>query len=73
MIGRVVRPVIELKGFNRIWQEPGDPAYVSFTLTHQELKMLDKDLDWVVEPGESAILIGSSSRDIRLEGTLQIY
>ncbi|MEE9460183.1 MAG: glycoside hydrolase family 3 C-terminal domain-containing protein [Bacteroidales bacterium] len=71
-ISTVVRPVKELKGFTRIWLEPGESATVSFTLTHEELKMLDKHLDWVVEPGEFAILLGSSSRDIRLEGTLRI-
>ncbi len=71
-ISTVVRPVKELKGFSRIWLEPGESATVSFTLTHEELKMLDKHLDWVVEPGEFAILLGSSSRDIRLEGTLRI-
>jgi beta-glucosidase len=71
-ISTVVRPVMELKGFNRIWLKPGESASVSFTLTYEELKMLDKDLDWVVEPGEFDLLIGSSSRDIRLEGILRI-
>ncbi len=71
-ISSVVRPVKELKGFTRVWLEPGESARVSFTLTQDELKMLDKDLDWVVEPGEFNIMIGSSSEDIRLEGTLQI-
>jgi beta-glucosidase len=71
-ISTVVRPVKELKGFTRIWLEPGESATVSFTLTHDELKMLDKHLDWVVEPGEFTILLGSSSDDIRLEGTLHI-
>ncbi len=71
-ISTVVRPVKELKGFTRIVLQPGESARVSFTLTHDELKMLDKHLDWIVEPGEFAILLGSSSEDIRLEGTLRI-
>jgi len=71
-ISTVVRPVKELKGFTRVWLEPGESMAISFTLGHDELKMLDKDLDWVVEPGEFTILLGSSSEDIRLEGTLQI-
>jgi len=68
----VVRPVKELKGFTRIWLEPSESARVRFALSHTELKLLDKHLDWVVEPGEFAILLGSSSEDIRLEGTLRI-
>jgi beta-glucosidase len=71
-ISSVVRPVKELKGFTRVWLEPGESATVSFTLTQDELEMLDKDLDWIVEPGEFNIMIGSSSEDISLEGTLQI-
>ena len=71
-ISTVVRPVKELKGFTRVRLEPGESTTVSFILTRDELKMLDKDLDWVVEPGEFNIMIGSSSEDIRLEGTLRI-
>ncbi len=71
-ISTIVRPIKELKGFTRIWLEPGESVKVSFTLTHDELKMLDKHLDWVVEPGEFAIMLGSSSEDIRLEGILRI-
>jgi len=71
-ISTVVRPVKELKGFTRVWLEPGESATISFILTHDELKMLDKYLDWIVEPGEFDILLGSSSEDIRLKGTLQI-
>jgi beta-glucosidase len=68
----VVRPVKELKGFSRIWLDPGESARVSFTLGHDELKMLDKHLVWVVEPGEFDIMLGSSSEDIRLAGSLKI-
>jgi beta-glucosidase len=71
-ISSFVRPVIELKGFTRVWLEPGESATVSFVLTNDEMKMLDKYLDWIVEPGEFDILLGSSSEDIRLKGTLQI-
>jgi beta-glucosidase len=71
-ISTVVRPVKELRGFSRIWLEPGESARVSFTLSHDELKMLDKHLNWVVEPGEFDILLGSSSEDIRLTGSLRI-
>jgi beta-glucosidase len=71
-ISSVVRPVQELKGFSRIRLEPGESDTVHFELTGEELKMLDKHLDWVVEPGEFEILLGSSAGDIRLKSSLRI-
>jgi len=66
------RPVKELKGFSKVWLEPGETRAVSFTLGYDELKMLDRDLNWVVEPGEFRVMLGSSSQDIRLEGILLV-
>jgi len=71
-ISTVVRPVKELKGFAKIWLEPGESKTVSFSLGFDELKMLDRDLHWVVEPGEFSIMVGSSSEKIHLEGILMI-
>ncbi len=71
-ISSVVRPVKELKGFEKIKLEPGQSRKVSFEIGHNELKMLDKNLDWVVEPGEFEIMIGSSSADIRLRDILTV-
>ena len=71
-IGSVVRPVKELKGFDRIHLEPGASKQVRFELGHEHLKMLDRDMNWTVEPGEFLIMIGSSSEDIRLSGSLWI-
>ena len=71
-ISSVVRPVKELKGFEKINLEPGETKTVSFKIGHNELKMLDKDLHWVVEPGDFEIMIGSSSNDIRLRDILKV-
>lgn len=71
-ISSVVRPVKELKGFEKIKLEPGESKTVSFEIGHKELKMLDKDLHWVLEPGEFEIMIGSSSEDIRLKEVLNV-
>ena len=71
-ISSVVRPVKELKGFRKIDLQPGETKAVSFELGYRELKMLDADLDWVVEPGAFEIMIGASSEDIRLTGTLSV-
>lgn len=68
----VVRPVKELKGFQKIELNPGESKQVSFEIGYKELKMLDKNLDWVVEPGEFEIMIGSSSENILLKGILSV-
>ena len=71
-ISTVVRPVKELKGFSKIRLEPNELNTIQFQLSPKELRMLDRDMNWVVEPGEFQIMIGSSSEDIRLEGTISI-
>ena len=71
-LASVVRPVLELKGFRRLVLEPDASATVSFDLGPEELALLDAKLRKIVEPGEFEILVGRSSRDIRLKGTLTI-
>jgi beta-glucosidase len=68
VLASVARPVIELKGFRRIPLAPGERTTVTFTLGPAELRMLDRDMKWVVEPGTFRVLVGSSSKDIRLRG-----
>jgi len=71
-LASVSRPVMELKGFQRIHLMPGESKNVSFTITPELLKMLNDKMQWVVEPGDFRIMIGASSRDIRLKGTLTV-
>ncbi|MEP6684557.1 MAG: glycoside hydrolase family 3 C-terminal domain-containing protein [Parafilimonas sp.] len=68
----VARPLMELKGFQRIHLNAGESKAVSFTITPVMLSMLDKDLKTVIEPGEFRIMIGASSRDLRLKETLKV-
>lgn len=72
VLASVARPVIELKGFRRIHLVPGARAPVEFTLGPAELRMLDRDMKWMVEPGAFRVLIGSSSKDIRLRGEFTV-
>ncbi len=71
-VASVSRPVKELKGFARVALNAGERKTVSFILTSEELKMLDKDMRWIVEPGEFQVMIGASSDDIRLEGVFEV-
>jgi beta-glucosidase len=72
LLSSVSRPVMELKGFQRIHLLPGESKELSFTITPALLSMLDKDLKTVVEPGDFRIMIGASSRDIRLKETVTV-
>jgi beta-glucosidase len=68
----VTRPVKELKGFKRLSCEPGETRRVTFSLDLRQLAFYDRDMVSVVEPGEIAIWVGSSSEDLRLEGSVAV-
>ena len=61
-----------LRGFERIHLEPGEEKTVDFILTPQELGLWNKDNHFVVEPGTFAVMVGSSSQDIRLQGKFEV-
>ncbi|MGH9881177.1 MAG: beta-glucosidase family protein [Pyrinomonadaceae bacterium] len=67
------RPVKELKGFLKVFLKPGEKQTVSIPLERSAFAYYDPDKKgWVAEKGEFTILIGSSSRDIRLEGKFRL-
>ena len=57
----VTRPVKELKGFKKIWLDPGQSQTVSFTITPELLSFYDRDMKWIIEPGDFTIMVGTSS------------
>jgi beta-glucosidase len=67
-----VVPLKQLKGFERIKLKPGETRLVQFTLTKEDLMLYDAAMKPVVEKGSFEVLIGASSRDIRLEGKFSI-
>ena len=68
---RIPRAKKELKHFEKVFLEPGEEKTVSFVLTEEDFRYFDTALDdWSVEEGIYRVEIGSSSRDIRLSGTL---
>lgn len=72
VLASVARPVMELKGFRKIRLEPGASTTVEFTLPVRNLALLDSELRRVVEPGTFRIMVGRSSRDIRLRGHVEV-
>jgi beta-glucosidase len=65
-VASVVRPVRELRGFERVTLAPGETKRVSFTLDRQDLGFWNAANQFVVEPGEFDVWVGNSS-----EGGLQ--
>ena len=62
----VDRPVKELKGFCKVWLEPGETKSVSVDLTRESLSFFDAGKhSWTAEPGRFDVLVGASSADIR--------
>ncbi|MCX6257715.1 MAG: glycoside hydrolase family 3 C-terminal domain-containing protein [Bacteroidia bacterium] len=72
VLASVARPVIELKAFQRIHLKKGEIQTISFEISPEMLSMLDKDLNTVIEPGDFQIMIGASSKDVRLKGTITV-
>ncbi|GAA3647087.1 glycoside hydrolase family 3 protein [Flavivirga jejuensis] len=71
-LASVSRPIKELKGFKRISLKAGEAQNVSFELDPEALSMLDKDMHRLVEAGDFRIMIGASSKDIRLRKILTV-
>lgn len=72
MLATVVRPVLELKGFERVKLKAGESKTISFKITPEMLQMLDANLKTVIEPGDFRVMIGSSSRELQLKETLTL-
>ncbi len=72
IISSVETPFIELKGFRKVHLDKGETKEVKFLLTPYEMSLINAYMERVVEPGRFEIMIGSSSRDIRLKGNLII-
>jgi beta-glucosidase len=71
-LATVARPVMSLAGFARVHLAPGEERQVVFQVGPRQLRLLNQQMRWVVEPGEFRVMVGSSSRDIRLRGVLTV-
>jgi beta-glucosidase len=72
LVASVVRPLKELKGFQKVHLKPGEHRRISFTIDRETLSFFNSQLIWGAEPGEFKLMVGSASDDIRLEGTLRL-
>ncbi len=65
MFGSVVRPVKELKGFQKVFLKKGESKEVSFTLTVDDLRFYNDKLQYIYEPGDFSLFIGGSSDNVK--------
>jgi beta-glucosidase len=65
--GSVIPYEMQLRGFERISLLPGEKKTVKFLIQPEDLELLDKNMNWTVEPGTFEVWVGSSSEDIRLK------
>ncbi|MBR3438285.1 MAG: glycoside hydrolase family 3 C-terminal domain-containing protein, partial [Clostridia bacterium] len=69
----IFRPVKELKGFKKVYLEPGEEQAITITLNRRAFAFFNVNTnDWCVESGDFDIYVGASSADIRLTGTVKV-
>jgi len=72
VVSSVTTPVKVLKAFEKVELKPSETTVLDFTIQCSELGLWNKNMNYVVEPGDFEIMVGSSSADIRLTDTIHI-
>lgn len=67
LVGKVVRPVKELKGFQQIELNPGESKVIMFTITTKDLRFYDDQLNYDWEPGEFEMMVGGNSKEVQVK------
>lgn len=67
LVGSVTRPVKELKGFQKIFLKAGESKEVSFKINAEMLKFYNYNIEYVYEPGDFEVMVGSNSRDVQTQ------
>ncbi|TZF83286.1 glycosyl hydrolase [Pedobacter sp. BS3] len=71
-VASVVRPVKELKGFQKVFLKAGESKTVSFVINKEKLSFYNSKLQWAAEPGNFEIMIGTASDDIKLTAEMEL-
>ena len=72
VVASIVQPLKQLKHFERVMIKKGDTHHFTFHINEEDLCIVDKDLKQIVEPGDFNVMVGSSSDNILLNGTLTV-
>jgi beta-glucosidase len=65
MVGSITRPVKELKGFQKVELKPGEEKTIRFSLTSDDLRFYNADLEFKTEPGEFKVFCGPNSENVK--------
>jgi beta-glucosidase len=71
-VASTVRPLKELKDFQKVALKPGESKTLTFSVNKDKLAYYNQQLAWVAEPGEFQLMVGSASDDIRLSGKVEL-
>ncbi|MFV0574215.1 MAG: glycoside hydrolase family 3 N-terminal domain-containing protein [Vibrio sp.] len=71
-VASLVRPIRELKGFERVNLEPGQTATVHFTLPTDMLNFTDHKIQRIIEPGDFELMVGKSCTEILLSTNVTV-
>ncbi len=71
-VGSIVRPIKELKDFQKISLKAGEARTIKFVINKGKLSFYNQQLQWVAESGDFDLMIGASSRDIRLKDKFEL-
>ncbi len=70
--GSVVRPVLELRDFQKVKLNAGETKTIEFTIDKEKLSFYNNKLEWTAEPGDFELMIGASSADIKLRADFEL-
>ncbi|SDQ65624.1 beta-glucosidase [Chryseobacterium soldanellicola] len=72
LLASVSRPIIELKGFQKVELKPGEKKQVEIEIPVQDLKFLDEKMNWTIEKGTYRIMAGNSSKNLPLKQNIEV-
>jgi beta-glucosidase len=70
--GSVVRPVLELRDFQKVKLNAGESKTIEFTIDKEKLSFYNAKLEWNAEPGDFEVMIGASSAAIKLKSNFEL-
>jgi len=70
--GSVVRPILELRDFQKVKLNAGESKTIQFTIDKEKLSFYNDKLEFIAEPGDFEVMIGASSADIKLKSDFEL-
>ncbi|MFQ6600891.1 glycoside hydrolase family 3 N-terminal domain-containing protein [Flavobacterium sp. C3NV] len=70
--GSVVRPILELRDFQKVKLNAGESKTIEFTIDKEKLSFYNDKLEFIAEAGDFEVMIGASSADIKLKSNFEL-